>query len=248
MVEWTNKQNKGVSRLDPINILVVEDEKNISDVIVAYLEKEDFQVSVAAHGKKALELFNTQTIHCIILDLMIPLISGEEVCKQIRASSNVPIIMLTAKTEEEDKINGLSMGADDYVSKPFSPRELVSRVKALLRRSYRDHSPLAEKLYFNHGDLEIQVDKMEVTKAGKEVTLTGNEFKILLSLVSSSDQVLSREQLIESSFGNDYEGFDRTIDTHIKNIRHKIEDNPKSPSYIQTVYGIGYRFNPQNEL
>ncbi|NMA49116.1 MAG: response regulator transcription factor [Tissierellia bacterium] len=232
--------------MDNINILVVEDEKNISDVIVAYLEKENFNVFVANDGIKAIELFNEETIHIIILDLMIPLLSGEEVCKKIRAISNVPIIMLTAKTEEEEKITGLSIGADDYVSKPFSPRELTSRVKALLRRSYRNGIPLAEKLYINNGDLEIEVDKMLVKKSDNKISLTSNEFKILLALVSNADKILSREQLIEASFGYDYEGFDRTIDTHIKNIRSKIEDNPKSPKYIQTVYGVGYRFNPQS--
>lgn len=235
-----------VNLLEKINILVVEDEKNISDVIVAYLENEKYQVYVAADGEKAMELFNEKTIHLIILDLMIPIISGEEVCQRIRAVSNVPIIMLTAKTEEEDKITGLSIGADDYVSKPFSPRELIGRVKALLRRSYQGSSPLAEKLSFNEADLEVDVDRMEVIKAGKEVHLTLNEFKILLTFISNVGQVLSREQLIEASFGYDYDGFDRTIDTHIKNIRQKIEDNPKAPKYIQTVYGAGYRFDSQD--
>lgn len=228
-----------------INVLVVEDEENISDVIVAYLENENFNTFVANDGRKALEIFAEEEIHLIILDLMIPLVSGEEVCKRIRATSNVPIIMLTAKTEEEDKITGLSIGADDYVSKPFSPRELIGRVKALLRRSYQGSNPLAEKLSFNQVDLEIDVDKMEVTKAGTVVPFTLNEFKILLTFVSNVGQVLSREQLIESSFGYDYEGFDRTIDTHIKNIRQKIEDHPKTPKYIQTVYGAGYRFESQ---
>ncbi len=231
--------------MENINILVVEDEKNISDVIVAYLERDEFNVFKVYDGEVAMELFNNEDIHLIILDLMLPKLSGEEVCKRVRSSSNVPIIMLTAKTEEEDKIGGLSIGADDYVSKPFSPRELVSRVKALLRRTYRDNTPLAEKLYFNNGDLEIEINKMEVKKSGGEISLTSNEFKILLALISNPDQVLSREQLIESSFGYDYEGFDRTIDTHIKNIRYKIEDNPKSPKYIQTVYGVGYKFDPQ---
>lgn len=232
--------------MENINILVVEDEKNISNVIIAYLEKEDFNLFKAYDGERAMALFKDEDIHLIILDLMIPKLSGEEVCKKIRATSNVPIIMLTAKTEEEDRIMGLSMGADDYVSKPFSPRELVSRVKALLRRTYRDNSPLAKKLYFNNGDLEIEVDKMVVKKSGDEINLTSNEFKILLALVSSPEQILSREQLIEASFGYDYEGFDRTIDTHIKNIRYKIEGNPKFPKYIQTVYGVGYKFDPQN--
>lgn len=229
-----------------MNILVVEDEKNISDVIVAYLEKDNFNVFIAYDGKEAIDLFNSEDIHLIILDLMLPILSGQEVCKRVRSTSNVPIIMLTAKTEEEDKIDGLTMGADDYVSKPFSPRELMSRVKALLRRSYRDENPLADKLYFNKGDLEIEKDKMIVKKAASEISLTAHEFKVLFALVSNPDHVLSREQLIRASFGYDYEGFDRTIDTHIKNIRHKIEDDPKAPKYIQTVYGIGYKFDPQS--
>lgn len=225
------------------NILVVEDEKNISDVINAYLVKEGFKTFLAYDGLRAMEIFYDKNIHLIILDLMIPKISGEEVCKRIRSTSDVPIIMLTAKTEEEDKIEGLSIGADDYVIKPFSPRELVSRVKALLRRSYRDYNPLAEKLSFNNSELEIEVDKMIVKKNNETVDLTTNEYKVLLALVSNPNQVLSREQLILAAFGHNYEGFDRTIDTHIKNIRHKIETNPKSPNYIHTIYGAGYKFS-----
>lgn len=224
------------------NILVVEDEKNIYQVIKAYLEKEGFNVFVADDGIIALEIFENQDIHLIILDLMIPKISGEEVCKRIRAISNVPIIMLTAKTHEDDRIEGLSIGADDYVLKPFSPRELVSRVKALLRRAYPNTRPNAEKLSFNNGDLEIEIDKMVVKKNNRNVNLTTNEFKILLALISNQNMVLSRDQLILSAFGHEYEGFDRTIDAHIKNIRQKIETNPKSPQYIHTVYGAGYKF------
>lgn len=231
--------------LDNTNILVVEDEVNISDVIVAYLEKEDFNVFKAYDGEKAMELFGDEDIDLIILDLMIPHLSGEEVCKRIRSTSNVPIIMLTAKTEEDDKITGLSMGADDYVSKPFSPRELVGRVKALLRRSYQYNSEPSNILSFNDDDLQVDIDKMEVKKSGEEINLTSNEFKILLQLASHPGQVFSRDQLIEASFGYDYEGFDRTVDTHIKNIRHKTEDDPKSPKYIQTVYGVGYKFDPR---
>ena len=225
------------------NILVVEDEKNISDVIKAYLIKDDFNVFLAYDGEEAMDQFNSNDIHLIILDLMIPKISGEEVCKRIRAISEVPIIMLTAKTDEENRIEGLSIGADDYVLKPFSPRELVSRVKALIRRSYRDFKPLAEVLSFNDGDLEILVEEMGVRKNGLKVDLTAIEFKVLLSLVSNPNIVLSREQLITSALGHEYEGYDRTIDTHIKNIRQKIEDEPKKPEYIQTVYGAGYKFS-----
>lgn len=230
--------------MERYNILVVEDEKNISDVIVAYLEKENFNVFISFDGENAIELFNKENIHLVILDLMIPKLSGEEVCKKIRETSNLPIIMLTAKTEEEDKISGLSIGADDYVSKPFSPKELISRVNAILRRTYSYNTSQANLLVFNNNDLEIQESSMKVKKAGEEIDLTSNEFKILFVLASNPDQVLSREQLIEASFGHEYEGFDRTIDTHIKNIRHKIENNSKSPKYIQTVYGVGYRFNP----
>lgn len=228
--------------MDYTNILLVEDEKNISDVISAYLLKEYFNVFLADDGQIALDIFNSNDIHLIILDLMIPKISGEEVCKRIRSVSDVPIIMLTAKTHEDERIEGLSIGADDYVLKPFSPRELVSRVKALLRRSYPNSRPSAEKLSFNNGDLEIEVDKMIVRKSNENVSLTANEFKILLALVSNSNRVLSRDQLIEASFGIEYEGFDRTIDTHIKNIRQKVETNPKYPEYIHTVYGAGYKF------
>ncbi|MBV1818147.1 response regulator transcription factor [Anaerosalibacter bizertensis] len=223
-------------------ILVVEDEKRILDVVKAYLEKEGFEVKTAIDGKEALDLFNSETFHLIILDLMLPIISGEKVCNHIRTSSDIPIIMLTAKVDEDDKIEGLAIGADDYVTKPFSPRELVSRVKALLRRSYRNSNPLFEKLSFNNKDLEVNIDKMEVKKAGKVILLTTNEFKILSALLTNPGQVFSREQLIEKAFGIDYEGFDRTIDTHIKNIRQKIEDNPKEPKYILTVYGVGYKF------
>ena len=225
-----------------IKILVVEDEQNISEVIKAYLSKEGFNVITANDGKEALKFFENEDIHLIILDLMLPKLSGEEVCATIRTTSDIPIIMLTAKVQEDDKVEGLSIGADDYVTKPFSPRELVSRVKALLRRSYKHSSPLAEKLTFNNGDLEVDIDKMMVIKEGKDVYLTSNEFKVLTALLTNPGKVFSREQLIEIAFGYDYDGFDRIIDTHIKNIRQKIEDNPKEPVYITTVYGAGYKF------
>ncbi len=224
------------------NILVVEDEKNILDVIEAYLKKENYNVITAMDGKNALDLFNTREIHLIILDLMIPEISGEEVCKTIRNTSDVPIIMVTAKADEDFKIEGLNIGADDYVTKPFSPRELISRVKALLRRSYKGSNPIAEILNFNNNDLIIDIDKMTVKKGEINTNPTTIEFKVLLALVSNHSQVLSREQLIELALGSEYEGYDRTIDTHIKNLRQKIEDDPKNPKYILTIYGAGYKF------
>lgn len=227
---------------DSKRILVVEDEEKILEVIKAYLQKEGFEVLTCTNGEEALNLFKDQVIHLIVLDLMLPGISGEDVCSKIRTMSDVPIIMLTAKSEEDDKIEGLAMGADDYITKPFSARELVGRVKALIRRSYRDKNPLADYMIFNDKDLEIDIKKMKVKKQGEFVNLTNHEFKILLTLVSNPGQVFSRAQLVEHSFGLDYEGFDRAIDSHIKNIRQKIEDNPKKPNYIITVYGAGYKF------
>lgn len=223
-------------------ILVVDDEQKILDVVEAYLKKEGFDVLTCTDGETALKLFKDEVIHLIILDLMLPNLSGEEVCVKIRALSDVPIIMLTAKSDEDDKIEGLAIGADDYLTKPFSTRELVGRVRALLRRTYRHTNPLADYMIFNDGDLEVDIKKMKVKKQGEFVNLTNHEFKILIALVSSPGQVFTREQLLEKSFGFDYEGFDRSIDSHIKNIRQKIEDNPKTPRYISTVYGVGYKF------
>lgn len=224
-------------------ILVVDDEQKVLNVIEAYLIKEGFEVLTASDGEEALNIFKNEQIHLIILDLMLPKISGEEVCNKIRATSSVPIIMLTAKTEEDSKIEGLSIGADDYITKPFSNRELVSRVKALIRRTYRDNNPLAELLIINNGDLEINIDKMIIKKQGTPITLTSNEFKVLIALLTNPGQIFSREQLVNKAFGIDYDGFDRTIDTHIKNIRQKIEDDHKKPRYIISIYGMGYKFN-----
>lgn len=225
-------------------ILVVDDEQKILDVVKAYLEKDSFDVITATDGESAFKIFNTKHIHLIILDLMLPKLSGEELCHKIRTTSTIPIIMLTAKADEDEKIEGISIGADDYLTKPFSVRELVVRVKALIRRSYRDIVPLTDFLSFNNADLEIDIKKMIVKKKGNIVKLTTNEFNILKILLANPEQVFSREQLVEKAFGIDYEGFDRTIDTYIKNIRHKIEDIPKEPKYIITIYGMGYKFIP----
>jgi DNA-binding response OmpR family regulator len=227
-------------------ILVVDDEKNIVDVVKAYLEKDGFEVVTAMDGEEALNIFNRENIHLIVLDLMLPKITGEEVCSRIRATSSVPIIMLTAKADEDERIEGISIGADDYLTKPFSARELVVRVRALLRRTYRDVTPMADILTFNNGDLEVDIKKMIVRKQSMAVSLTTNEFKVLTIFLANPSQVFSREQLVEKAFGTDYEGFDRTIDTYIKNIRHKIEDNPKEPLYITTIYGMGYKFIPNS--
>ncbi|KXG77875.1 response regulator transcription factor [Thermotalea metallivorans] len=223
-------------------VLVVDDEKKIVDVVAAYLSKEGFHVLTAADGEEALGILKKETVHLIVLDLMLPKLSGEEVCSSIRSCSDVPIIMLTAKAEENDKVEGLALGADDYLTKPFSPRELVSRVRALMRRSYREDQPLADYLIFNGGDLEVDVKKLQVKKKGQPVNFTPNELKLLYVFLINPGQIFTREQLIEKAFGYDYEGFDRTVDVHIKNIRQKIEDDPKNPVYILTVYGMGYKF------
>lgn len=222
-------------------ILIVEDEKNISDVIKAYMEKENYKTFLAFDGAEAMEIFKNEDISLILLDLMIPKISGEELCSKIRNISQVPIIMLTAKSDEDSKIEGLDIGADDYIVKPFSPRELVSRVKALLRRTYRDNTILAEKLIIND-DLEIDKEKFLVRKNGSTIDLTTNEFKVLLILATNPGIVFTRDNLIKKALGSEYEGFDRTIDTYVKNIRHKIENDPKEAEYIITVYGVGYKF------
>lgn len=227
-------------------ILVVDDEQNILDVVKAYLEKDGFEVITAMDGKSALDIYNNENIHLIVLDLMLPEINGEEVCKKIRETSSIPIIMLTAKAEEDEKIEGISIGADDYLTKPFSVRELVVRVRALLRRAYRDFSPMADILSYNNGDLEVDIKKMVVKKQGEVVNLTTNEFKILKVFIANPEQVFSREKLVEKAFGGEYEGFDRTVDSHIKNIRQKIENNQREPVYIITVYGMGYKFVPSS--
>lgn len=228
--------------MEMYNILVVEDEKNIIDVISAYLVKENYKVFKAMDGEKAIELFNQEDIHLILLDLMLPKLSGEQVCSHIRAISDVPIIMLTAKDGEDYLLNGLTIGADDYMVKPFSPRELIVRIKALLRRSYKDN-PISEVISLDNGRIIVKLNEMMIFKDDTKIELTANEFKILTSFINNPNKVLSREQLINAAFGHEYESYDRTIDTYIKNIRQKLEDDPKTPAYIVTVYGAGYRMN-----
>lgn len=223
-------------------ILFVDDEPQITEVVRSYLENSNYQVYEAGNGKEALELFERVQPSLIILDLMLPDLSGEEVCQILRRKSRVPIIMLTAKVEEEDILKGLGLGADDYVTKPFSPRQLVARVEALLRRTTQEAVPLAERLSFNQGDLEIDLYGREVKKNGVKVNLTPNEYQIFLTLLKYPRKAFTRDELITLALGDDYEGFDRTIDVHIKNLRQKIETDPKRPQYILTVHGVGYRF------
>ncbi|MGD0884497.1 MAG: response regulator transcription factor [Thermodesulfovibrionales bacterium] len=220
------------------NILIVEDEKKIADVVALYLERAGFSVTVANTGEKAMNLLK-EPFDLIVLDLMLPDFPGEELCKIIRETSDVPIIMLTAKSSEEDRIQGLGIGADDYVIKPFSPRELVARVKAHLRR----RGKLARRaLTFNEGLLALDTENHEVKKRGVPVVLTHTEFRILMILAEKPGRVLTRLQLINMVQGYDFEGYDRTIDAHVKNLRHKIDDDQRNPVFIKTVYGVGYKF------
>lgn len=221
------------------NILVVDDEESIVSVVKAYLKKEGYNVFTAYNGREALEVFHQEIIDFVILDLMMPDLSGEEVCKKIRVQSPVPILMLTAKVEESDRIYGLDIGADDYLIKPFSPKELVARVRAILRRT-ENNTIKANILVFFNGDLDIDLNKREVKKQGNIVELTATEYKLLSLMAQNIGKVFSREELVVKILGYDYEGYDRTIDTHIKNIRYKIED--KNNKYILTVYGVGYKF------
>jgi DNA-binding response OmpR family regulator len=220
------------------SILIVEDEKKISEIVRAYLEKEGYRVRLAENGEQALKLLK-DAVDLVILDLMLPDIQGEELCSIIREGSEVPVIILTAKSGEEDRIKGLGIGADDYVVKPFSPRELVARVKAQLRRSGRTKKKL---LSYNRGALKIDVSNHEVFRDGGLIVLTPTEFKILLSLADQPGWVFSREQLVTIAQGFDFEGYDRTIDAHVKNLRRKIEKDSREPEYIKTVYGVGYKF------
>jgi DNA-binding response OmpR family regulator len=223
-------------------ILVIDDEKKIVEVVKSYLEKEEFEVYEAFDGKEAVELFEKINPSLIVLDLMLPDISGEEVCRIVRKKSRVPIIMLTAKVEESSILNGFHIGGDDYVTKPFSPRQLVARIIALLRRTEEDAAPLASVFSFNEGDLTVDTVKHEVFKNDDLLNLTNSEYKILVTMLKYPQRAFTREELVCRALGEDYDGFDRVIDTHVKNLRQKIESNPKSPRYILTVHGVGYKF------
>lgn len=229
-------------RSNDISILVVDDETKIVDVVKSYLEKSGYKILEAFTGHQALQRFEDDKPSLVILDLMLPDMTGEEICKIIRSKSRVPIIMLTAKVEEEDILKGLNIGADDYIAKPFSPRQLVARVRAVLRRTLDDALPLANIYSFEGGDLVVDVEKHQVKKHGKLINLTPSEFSILMALVKHPNKVYTREELITLALGEDFYGFDRTIDSHIKNLRQKIEDDPKSPKLVITVHGVGYRF------
>lgn len=219
------------------NILIVDDEIKITQVIKAYLDKEGYNCIVANNGEQALEYFYNNNFDLIILDRMIPDISGEDICKKIRETSMVHIIMLTAKIEDEDRIDGFNIGCDDYVCKPFNVKELVLRVKAVFRKMGENK----DILKFSD-ELEINMLSHNVKVRGESVILTNTEYKILLLLAKNPSRVFSREQLLELTIDEHYEKMDRVIDAHIKNLRQKIELDTKKPTIIQTVYGVGYKF------
>lgn len=223
-------------------ILVVDDEIKIIEVVKSYLENQGLVVFSAENGKEALKLLAREKISLIILDLMLPDLSGEEICTRIRKQSRVPIIMLTAKVAEEDMLRGLNIGADDYITKPFSLKALAARVEAVLRRSGDDLVPLYSKNSFNDGDLTIDFSSRVVKKQQQTVSLTPNEFKILAALIKYPNKVFTRDELIGLAIGDEFDGFSRAIDSHIKNLRQKIENNPKNPVYVLTIHGIGYKF------
>ncbi len=223
-------------------VLVVEDDKKIARVVKIYLENAGFRVMHVEKGKDALESAMKVEPLLVILDLMLPDKSGEEVCQELREIGDFPIIMLTAKSSEEERIAGFALGADDYVVKPFSPKELVYRVRAVLKRAGKKDVGTEVLMSFNKGLLIMDGVSYEVKRKRNLVKLTSTEFKILFTLASSPQKVFTRDELVERALGYQFEGYERSIDAHIKNIRQKIEDDPKNPSFIQTIYGIGYRF------
>jgi len=219
-------------------ILVVDDDVKTVDLVRLYLNRDGYRVITAYDGVEAMRMARENHPDLIVLDLMLPGIDGLEICRTLRAESDVPIIMLTAMTTDQDRLTGLDLGADDYVTKPFSPRELAARVRAVLRRLPGERGP--ENI--EHGELTLDFLKHEAFLTGKPLNLTPVEFKLLGVLAKEPGRVFSRAQIIEKAFGYDFDSFDRTIDVHILNLRRKIEPDPRHPRYIKTVYGAGYKF------
>ncbi|NNK01435.1 MAG: response regulator transcription factor [Desulfatitalea sp.] len=227
-------------------ILIVEDDPNTAALVAVYLEREGFQTTCVHDGYKALKMARARPPLLVILDIMLPKVDGWEICKQLRKHSDVPILMLTAREEEIDRVLGLSMGADDYVVKPFSPRELVERVKAILRRARPAEGQARQLLH--HGRLALDSVKHKVTLDGRAVALTGSEFKLLHALMRAPGKVFSREELLGKFYRNHETVIERVIDVHVGKLRQKIEDNPAKPRYVLTVRGFGYRLAELDEL
>jgi DNA-binding response OmpR family regulator len=225
-------------------ILVVDDDHKTVDLIRLYLERDEYQVWVAYDGRQAIETAHRIHPDLIILDIMLPKIDGLDVCRILRQETDIPIIMLTAKTTEEDKLLGLDLGADDYISKPFSPRELMARLRAVLRRSVEKKQTGPERIECE--DLVVDFTRRQVTLFGELVHLTPKEFHLLEILMRQPERVFTRLDLLEGAFGYDFGGLERNVDVHIMNLRKKIEPDPEQPQYVQTVYGIGYKFTGAN--
>jgi DNA-binding response OmpR family regulator len=220
-------------------VLVVDDDIKTVELVKLYLNRDGYRVITAYEGIEALRLARESHPDLIVLDLMLPGMDGLEICRTLRAESDVPIIMLTAMSTDQDKLTGLGLGADDYVTKPFSPKELAARVRTVLRRIPGERGPEEVK----HRDITVNFLKHEAFLFGKPLNLTSAEFRLLGTFIKEPDRVFSRAQLIEKAFGYDFEGFDRTIDVHILNLRRKLEYDPKQPKYIRTIYGAGYKLS-----
>ncbi len=228
-------------------ILVVDDDHKIVDLVVLYLKRDGYRVLTAYDGRTALEIVRQSRPDLIVLDLLLPELDGLDVCRLVRAESRVPIIMLTARSTDEDKLRGLDLGADDYLTKPFNPRELMARIRAVLRRAYPVEETTADLAF---GDLVISLVRHEVLWRGEPIALTPTEFRLLETLAREPGRAFSRAELLDRVFGFDYVGVERTIDVHIMNLRRKIEPEPGRPRFIGTVPGVGYRFEggrPRNQ-
>ena len=223
-------------------ILVVDDEREIVKLVKAYLEQAGFQVATASDGQEGLIVFRHEKPDLVVLDLNLPRIDGLDVCRTIRRESDTPVIMLTARVEEHDRLIGLELGADDYILKPFSPREVVARVRTVLRRTTPQVSA-PERI--TAADVALDLVRHTATVAGEPVELTPTEFELLRAMAAEPGRAFSRMELLDAAQGEAYEGYERTIDTHIKNLRIKIEGDPKNPKYILTVYGVGYKFTEE---
>ena len=224
-------------------VLIVEDDPSVSQLMRLYLVQDGHKVLTADDGIRAVEMARRMQPSLILLDLMLPGMSGQEVCSTLRKESNVPIIMVTARVEEDDRLAGLDMGADDYIAKPFSPRELAARVRAVLRRTDREEARGQESGGLLAVDeVSVDLDSRTVKVAGTTLSLTPTEYRLLTYFMESAGRAVSREQIIQNSFGYEFEGFDRTVDTHISNLRRKIETPEGARKHLNTVYGVGYRF------
>lgn len=223
-------------------VLLIEDDKKIARVVKVYLEGEGFRVVHAGTGKEAISAAEKEKPLLVLLDLMLPDVSGEKLYLDLKNLGDVPVIMMTAKSSEEERVAGFALGADDYVVKPFSPRELVFRVKAVLKRAQKQDLREGRPMSFNEGLLTIDGLRYETKKKGISLTLTPTEFKVLFTLASHPDRIMTRDELVEKALGYHFEGYERSIDAHIKNLRQKIEDDARKPQFILTVYGVGYKF------